>query len=818
MKQSLQSNYTRQLVCAVSPRCWKRLLFALSWLIWSTPGLCQSDKAQSVEHQLEQYSQETLPEKVFLHVDRPAYVSGETMWFKIYYVDGLKHQPLNLSKIAYVEVLNPAQQAVLQGKIALQAGTGHGSFILPTELTSGHYTVRAYTNRMKNFSPDFYFEKQVTIINTTSHPGLKPKPDSATFAVDFFPEGGNLVQNLSSKVAFKISDKSGRGVDAEGTLVDEQGKTVTTLKTLKFGLGSFTFTPSAQAQYTAVIKLPHHQTITRPLPRVFAEGYVMHLEERDAEQIKITVQAKTAIAPSPENILLVGHARGLVSVSETAALTNGEAIFLIDKKSLASGISHFTVFTAAKQPVCERLYFIHPNETLAITAQPDKPAYEARDKVTLAINASAPTGSTASSNLSLAVYRLDSLSGEAAADINSYFWLSSDLRGTIENPGYYLTGTDTQNPEATDNLMLTHGWRRFRWEDILKNKPVSLTYLPEINGHLVRGRVTHSVTGAPAPGITAYLAFPSRNIQFYNATGKDNGLFQFEVKGIYGPKELIVQTNTAQDSVYHLEIFSPFSEKYTNRPIASFLLSESLKQTIAFRHLQMQVQNSYYAKYQNSYKLPVVDTLAFYGKPDESYLLDKFTRFKVMEEVMREYVPGVMVRIRKDGFHFLVADKTHKAFFTQNPLVLLDGVPVFNINKIMAFDPLKVKQLDVVTRRYFQGQQTFEGVVSYTTYNGNLDGFALDARALVQDYEGLQLQREFYAPRYDTPALRQSRLPDYRNLLYWNPSVISWSNTPQNLEFYTGDQAGKYVVVVQGMSANGLSGSKIFTFDVKQAW
>jgi len=791
------------------------MTFILVWLLGNTPVFCQSDTLRGVIRQFEHYQQETLPEKLFLHVDRPAYVSGETMWFKIYYVDGLQHRPLNLSKIAYVEVLNQEQQAVLQGKIALLAGAGHGSFNLPTELASGHYTVRAYTNRMKNFSPDFYFEKQVSIINTSTNAGLKPKPDSTTFAIDFFPEGGNLVQNLSSKVAFKVTDKSGRGVAAEGTLVDEQGKIITTFKTLQFGLGSFTFTPTAQSGYAVVFKLPHHKTITRPLPRIFAAGYVMHLEESTPDQLKITVRAAAATPVATENISLLGHARGLISVLQTAALTDGQATFLIDKKSLAAGISHFTVFTAAKQPVCERLYFIRPQQTLNIAAQTDKPAYEARDKVTLAISTSAIT---VPANLSLAVYRLDSLSAEAAADINSYFWLSSDLRGTVENPAYYFTSNDAEVREATDNLMLTHGWRRFRWEDILSNKPVPLTFLPEINGHFVRGRVSHAVTGAPAPGITAYLAFPSRSIRFYNATAKENGLLQFEVKDIYGPKELVAQTNTAQDSIYQIEIFNPFSEQYANQLAAPLLLSEQLKQTIAFRHLQMQVQNSYYAKYQNIYQLPTLDTLAFYGKPDESYLLDKYTRFKVMEEVMREYVPGVMVRIRKDGFHFLVADKTNKAFFTHNPLVLLDGVPIFSMNKIMAFDPLKIKKLDVITRRYFQGPQTFEGVVSYTTYGGDLGGFALDARALVQDYEGLQLQREFYAPRYDTPALRQIRLPDYRNLLYWNPSVSSPGNSSQNLEFYTGDQAGKYVVVVQGMAANGLLGSKIYTFEVKQAW
>ena len=152
-------------------------------------------------------------------------------------------------------------------------------------------------------------------------------------------------------------------------------------------------------------------------------------------------------------------------------------------------------------------------------------------------------------------------------------------------------------------------------------------------------------------------------------------------------------------------------------------------------------------------------------------MLDKYTRFKVLEEVLREYVPGVIVRIRKDGFHLLVVDALNHTVLQENPMVLLDGLPVFNINKIMAMNPLKIRKLEVIDGRYFHGSAIYNGIVSFTTYKGDLEGFPLDAHALVQEYEGMQRQREFYAPRYDTPEAQKSRLPDLRNLLYWNPDI-----------------------------------------------
>ncbi|MFC7666734.1 hypothetical protein ACFQT0_04355 [Hymenobacter humi] len=106
--------------------------------------------------------------------------------------------------------------------------------------------------------------------------------------------------------------------------------------------------------------------------------------------------------------------------------------------------------------------------------------------------------------------------------------------------------------------------------------------------------------------------------------------------------------------------------------------------------------------------------------------------------------------------------------------------------------------------------------MSFTTYKGDLEGFPLDAHALVQQYEGVQRQREFYAPRYDTPQEKQSRLPDLRNLLYWNPNINTMASQPNTLDFYTGDQAGRYLVVLQGLAATGLAGSTSFVVEVKQ--
>jgi hypothetical protein len=149
-------------------------------------------------------------------------------------------------------------------------------------------------------------------------------------------------------------------------------------------------------------------------------------------------------------------------------------------------------------------------------------------------------------------------------------------------------------------------------------------------------------------------------------------------------------------------------------------------------------------------------------------------------------------------------------------LVLIDGVPVFNVEKIVAFDPLKIKKLDVVTSRYFQGARAYPGIVSYQTYDGDLAGFQLDPGSLIVEYQGLQLQRQFYAPIYETPEQAASRLPDFRSLLYWSPDIKTEANGSAGMSFYTSDMPGRYIVVVQGVDEKGRCGSRAISFEVKK--
>lgn len=766
--------------------------------------------AATVGQQLQRYSQQALVEKLYGHLDRPVYAARETMWLRLYAVDGTFHKPLDLSKLAYIEILNNLHQPVLQTQMALHNATGQGALDLPATLPTGRYTVRAYTSWMKNFDPEFYFQTKVSIINTFAASGPAATADAPAYDVQFFPEGGQLVQGVPSRVAFRVADATGRGQAATGTVRDAQGRAVTTLRTLRAGLGSFEFTPSALGSYSADLQLSTGQKLVQKLPAATPQGYVLRLSEAGPTQLRLHVVAK-GTGTDGSRLALVGHSGQRVAAAQVAQPdARGEVDFLIAKSALLPGISHFTVFNSRRQPVGERLYFRRPRP-LPVAVATSQARYGLRDKVTLRLGL--PAGA-APAQLSLAVYQLDSLgTGATPADISSVLNLTSDLKGTVESPDYYLRDSTQAGQQALDNLLLTHGWSRFRWPEVLAGRAPALPYPPELNGPLVRGQVL-TAAGAPAPGITTYLAAPSRAARFYTATSGPDGLVQFEPKDAFGSQTYTLQTDWRRDSTYQLALLSPYSARYAARPVAPLGLDPALTADLTRRHVQAQLQTTYYGRYRQ-YQLPPRDTVAFYGKPPAQYRLDDFTRFKVLDEVLREYVQGVYVRPRKDGIHLLMADELHHTLFEEDPLVLLDGVPMFNLTKFMAFDPLRIQRVAVFTNRYYYGAQDYAGLLSFTTYRGDLQDFPLDPRALLEEYNGPQGQREFFAPRYDAPMT--SSLPDLRNLLHWQPNITLGPGATQEITFYTSDQAGRYRVVVQGLAADGQAGSATAVFEVRPA-
>jgi len=764
------------------------------------------DQLPEIRHEFETYNNNNYQEKVFLHTDKSVYATGEVMWFKAYITNALSNEPSALSKICYVEIVNADKKPLLQGKIDIDSGKGNGSFQIPSSLRTANYIIRAYTNWMKNFDPQFYFEQSLSIINPNRGPEIIATAN-AVDDVQFFPEGGNLVYDLKNTLAYKITDAFGKGLQATGFIVSENNDTVVKFSTEKFGMGTFSFTPLKGIKYHAIIKL-NDTTLIKDLPEIYNNGWTMHVKD---EGNSLSIKISCTIADEL-NVYLFAQTRHTIKLAKVVPLTSGSAAITINKSELDDGVSQLTIFNEEKQPVCERLYFKKPTKVLQIKLDDIQEQYQQRNKVD--INVTTETnGNPTDADLSVSVYLTDSLQPEQQTNLLNYLWLTSDLKGVIESPGYYFENSGAEVDKAIDNLMLTQGWRRFKWNNVLKNTKPAFTFLPEYEGHIITGKILPKIGGLQDTGITVYLSVPGKNFKFSNGTSAANGLLQFNVEKFYGTRELIAQTNAA-DSNYRIFIDNPYSEEYSDWAMAPVNLTTALSGAILLRSIGAQALNIYQPEQENNFRLPIsFDTTLFFGKPYKQYYLDAYTRFPTMEEVIREYVKEVHVKKKDKNFRYEVFNEPYLTYFNDDPLVLIDGVPVFNVNKIIDMDPLKIQKVDVVASKFFKGNQRFDGIVSYNTYNGDLDSYQLDPNSVVVEYNGLQLQREFYSPQYKTDEQLLSRKPDYRNVLYWSPDFQTKSGK-NNISFYTSDIPGKYFVLVQGISSSGYAGVGVASFTV----
>jgi len=758
----------------------------------------QEGPLNKISDSLDKYGNQVFQEKVFVHTDRSVYITGENLFFKIYLVDGIKHNPVNLSKVAYLELIDFDSTSKVETRVNINSIGGDGSIYLPASLNSGKYILRVYTRWMRNFNVSYFFSKSITVINPFK-PLLASSSADSSYDIQFFPEGGNLVQSIESKVGFRMVDQAGKGASFNGILINTDGDTIVHFSPLKFGIGHFVFTTEKGKDYIAHIFDNNGALLAqKTLPKVQEAGYSISLKPNDTEKLSLTVHSS-----GPDyNMLpvyLIVHCRGELILTDYKVIDNNKTEFILNVNDFKDGINHLTLFNNLSQPVCERLFFNKPENVLDIKVKPDKNTYPTRKKITIDIK----VNNAEKAQLSMSVYRLDSLQPEEKNNIQNYLLLSSDLKGSIESPWYYFS-EDVQVRKAVDNLMLTHGWRKFEWEDIISNSLKDRDYIPEYRGPFIEANLLHKDTNEPLSGLDAYLSTIGKDFVLRGSKSKENGAVLFEMNNFYKNGEIILQADPSVDSILNIQFIPPFSQDYFFPEPYNFNIDISYKSLIEERSIGMQLKDIFY---EDQVAFYLKDSLPFYGVPDEQYFLDDFTRFPVMEEVIREYVRGVSVRKSKGYYKFQVNNVNAIHQFDNNPLVLVDGVPIFNMDKVLELDPLKIERIDVKTRKEFLGPLSFEGIVSFVSYDGDLmNQIQIDNKALILEYKGLQRKRVYFTPKYESENTSKSRLPDFRDLLYWNPNITIDGSEQSQISFYSSDRLGKYHILINGVSSDGTIG------------
>lgn len=791
-------------------------------------------------------------EKVYLHFDNNCYYQGDDIWFKCYLVTNENLQLSDLSKTLYIELLSPEGDVVEKKILKLENGHCSGNFTFNNLMFhAGLYEVRAYTKYMLNWGDDLIFSRVFPVFDKPEKEGdyqqlmkktrkkyiekrERPKKGKKV-NVKFYPEGGNLINGLESRIAFEATDETGSGISVKGIISDENKNIIGDFFTQYGGRGYFTYTPKSEGKVEAKVYY-NNKEYKFKLPEPSEEGFILNVDPiSDNENIIVKIKRKSTPFST---VGIASFCRGKIyDVVVNKIEDDKEYIMEIPKWKLPNGVSQIILFNEDGNVLTDRLVFNtrYGNNYLKISHTQNKKIYNPYEKVEMDFEIKDASGNPVQTSFSLSVK--DNVDGFAYSDnIVSNLLLSSELRGYIENPEYYFESDDIQHRQALDLLLMVQGWRRYDWQELIDLSKFDLKYLPEEN-ILIKGHVRSLVKKVPKADVDiTYLLKP---IEADSLAQVNAGMLKTSPKGnfwlstdLYGKWSLTLQT-TEKDKKKDYDIlldrlFSPEPKRYLieetvfrkndnfntldedeirdslitffdSIPLDSLRIGLTMDQKIY--HLKEVTITEKKSSDVKEREENIKNSIAFYDVREElDIMADKGDYVgDDLDEFIRYHHP----RYTKFGMWGYRYQGRYVLFVINNRLRSPQYYRMADIksiyvseesSSIVKYAPPKMSPLDALS--------AFSAVIFIDTYNDE-ESRPNNAKGLRKTVlEGYSRVKEFYSPDYDIEPVQ----PDYRRTLYWNPDVETNENGVAKIHFFNNSTCRKMEVSAETITSNGKLG------------
>ncbi len=787
--------------------------------------LTRAQLAEPIGKGLQYWTNNYPQEKIFLQVDKKQLVAGDDVWFKAWCTyDG---KPTFLSRILYVDLVDEKGGIAQKKMFKLDsAGAINGFFNMDKNIKGGHYRLNAYTLWMLNF-PAFIARQNIFVYGAGYINKVAGKKPAIKLAMHFFPEGGELIAGIKNRVAFKITDNNGLPVPLGGNIVTATNTVVTPFAAQHDGMGFFELEPTIGAGYKAEIKLTNGATYFFDVPKAKDEGVNLMVQNTKS---RIFIMVNRGVQhPEKYNALLVAaHINGKLVYAGNFNFSEDNTAAAIPKKGLPPGIIHITVFDSLLKPLAERLAFVENyvvvNPRIAVTKKDV-----------------AKRGQNAIS------FRMDSVAGESISvlvkswqasqpigiedNIASTLLLTSDLKGRVHNSGQYFTNKADSTIQHLDMVMMTHGWRRFEWGDILAQKVQPLKFPIESNIS-IKGKVTKSDRAEIVKdGKVAFIIKGEDSTKIIaDAYLTDKG--EFILDSINFIKKATVfyeaQNNKQQKAIADVKIYSAYIDTLKQ---SHFIPDENMDTTDisdpnnilgqrVYKHLTaFDTLGFGYATLQGvtviAKKMSRLDSLRKeYVSPafevsDHDVDFANSVGMQNIWQYLQMQIPGFEVDVyngggatarftRHDGMRGLSEDTGG------------DGI-MFMLNEIQVSSDFidNISPDDVALVKVYKGNMAFpwganQGMIAvYTKKGSSIKKPAYEKMFSKMEIQGYEPNRVFYNTDYSKQDITAKKIPDNRLTLYWNPRPAKDKEGNYTGRFYNNDFGNAFKIVVQGIDKNG---------------
>jgi len=660
--------------------------------------------------------------------------------------------------------------------------------------------------------------------------------------IQFFPESGELVHGLPNKLGVKALDAYGKGIKISGEIMNDQDSVVASFSTNPLGMGSFILSHADSTNsYFAKIDSQSTDDYIRlyPLPKVARLGNVLSVN-RNKNNTVITALSNYMVNDS---IFLQMSHRGIRYFELKAGLKEGAFSVEIPNKNFPDGITRITMLDKLKQPVAERLYFNEkPDERIRISLDPDKDVYQKREQTRLKIKTTDSEGKPLNSNVSVLVINQKQLGKmqDAKQNILSYFLLDSELKGEIENPGYYF-GKDSSRYDDLDALMLTQGWRKYLYVKPYKE----ISFQPE-QYLTVSGQVSGVLSAKRQKRAKLTLVTLGKDRSVYTQMTDSLGRFEFNLGNEYGQNlNILLQSSkkSGKKMNYTITLDKEESPPVNFNHIKNLGKPDSVVQTFVEKDIQRNKINDAYQISSDQIAIKEVTVRGYkltptrkkvmkvYGKPDEVIegedILEKKEKWSsgLYSVLQNNYSDKVLISRLRSGFLFATV------LGSQYTLVVVDGIPIhLNEYPLIPYIPVsEVSSFEIIKCAsnfyplFFEVYGVYPppgllcgGVIAIYTYGQKGFYGANKPVGLMQaTVPVFSTPREFYAPKYDKLKPDDWNKPDLRALVDWEPIVKTDSLGEASASFYNADTPGKMMVIVEAISEDGKIGYKKIGYNVE---
>ncbi|HEY0057315.1 MAG TPA: carboxypeptidase-like regulatory domain-containing protein [Pedobacter sp.] len=658
------------------------------------------------------------------------------------------------------------------------------------------------------------------------------KPSVKTIDLQFFPEGGELINELPSKVAFKALKADGSGIDIKGTITDNEGKIISDFASQHLGMGTVIFTPQAGKTYTATITSPLNYQGTFNLPTVKSSGITLAVSNKNTSKsilVRFICNKEFLDQNSNKSYYVVAKIGEVICYAARTVLQKQSYTAEIPRDNIPTGILQITLFSATAQPLSERLIFVQRPDALTLSLKTDKAIYKKKQNVKLTINAKNGL-LPVDGNFSVAVIDETKVpfDEDLETTILSNLLLSSDLKGYIEKPNYYFKRPTDKTAADLDVLMLTQGYRRFLYQEILSSKKPKLSFSAE-KGIDITGMLRNS-TGMPVNKGNVKIRIPEKYFTAYTTTN-GSGVFKFSNVPLTDSNTVIVSSSDYSlknpmltvDPVSVQPVIGPYTypdvQPNIDSAMSLYLQNNKriFKNSMVLNEVVIKAKATpKVASYRDYPSLSGLSAL-----PSHVIGKERLGSCPSLLTCIRAMAPGVIFEERD---FYVSRDYTAG---NRTPMqVYLNGMPI-DANSLAGMTSIDIESVEIFLRDELGLVNRANGTNGVLVVNSKKKAEKKqmkmeDIMSLLPkpgEYkftpQGYTVAKEFYSPRYNS-AQSLTMANDLRTTIYWNPNIKTDKATGTKVvDFFNADGRGSYRVTIEGIDADGNLGRQVFRYKVE---